>query len=409
MSFSLAELPDDVSKLYVAFSGGVDSLVLLHILVQARLTHGYQLTLWHINHGLQVNADLMEQLARDTALQLDVEVRIDHLNLSADSANLEAVARHARYDLFASVLESDSAVLTAHHMNDQAETLLLNLMRGSGAAGLRAIARIKALGRGWLYRPMLGFQREAIERYALENQLQWIEDPSNQDIQFDRNYLRHEILPVLSKRWPSAVNQIHMSSEWQQEQYELMEDLAGMDYQQIRQIDSFSALPCLDVTRLLQLSSARQKNLIRYWVKSCDLDFPGYKKLAELLAQLASDSKANPRMDFQGYSLRRYAKLLFIVLPVQVEQPRPEYQLEQDDFVIEELGLQVSRQQAFAAAKISDQGQSLCLRFRQPGAAGEGRHSHRLKRLFQQHRVPPWIRSYVPQVIIDDDLQGLLL
>jgi len=169
LPFSLHSLPTQVNRLYLAFSGGLDSVVLLHNLLRYR--HRYQIVLWHINHGLQPEAKDMEAFSRAEATSLQLDIRVDHLELDASAGNVEATARRHRYDLFAARLTKRDALLTAHHANDQAETLMLNLMRGSGPSGLRAIARHKALGQGVLLRPLLDATREDIRKYAELHQL----------------------------------------------------------------------------------------------------------------------------------------------------------------------------------------------------------------------------------------------
>ncbi|MCK4710628.1 MAG: tRNA lysidine(34) synthetase TilS, partial [Gammaproteobacteria bacterium] len=201
-NLALEELPLTTEKLYLAFSGGIDSTVLMHVLLPYK--EQYQIVLWHINHGLQDNAKLMEDFARQQADHFKLEFRLDKLSMNGSDGNLEAKARDHRYRLFEQELSENDVLLTAHHKNDQAETLLLNMMRGSGSTGLRAIARLKTLGKGLLFRPLLNFTRDDIERYAKTHQLQWIEDPSNRETQWSRNYLRHTVWPSIEQRWPSA-------------------------------------------------------------------------------------------------------------------------------------------------------------------------------------------------------------
>jgi len=188
-------LPENTKKLYLAFSGGLDSSVLLHALINYR--QQYQIIVWHINHGLLNNAKSMQDFASKQAEKYGLEFRLDNLNMDSSKGNLEAKARDHRYRLFENALSENDALLTAHHKNDQAETLLLNMMRGSGASGLRAIASQKPLGKGILLRPLLDHTRDDIKAYAQTHQLEWVEDPSNQNTRFDRNFLRHEVLPVL--------------------------------------------------------------------------------------------------------------------------------------------------------------------------------------------------------------------
>lgn len=404
----LDKLPESVTRLYIAFSSGIDSCVLLHRLLQQ--PHNHQLVLWHINHGLQPNALQMQQMASDLAVKYDIEIRIDHLNLNADSSNLEAIARQARYDLFSQALTSQDALLTAHHMNDQAETLMLNLMRGSSSAGLRAIADITSLGQGYLFRPLLNVQREVIEQYASQFDLHWVEDPSNESYKYDRNFLRHQILPRMKQRWPAVIQQLHRVSEWQKEQHQLLQELAQIDFHRCARDHLFSISPCLHIASLTSLSQERQKNLLRFWVSTRHQYPPGFKKLQQILKQVCAATDAMPLIQFSGYSLRCYDGLLFIVDDDQQPDLLADYAVPEDKALeIGALNLSVSRSQLLTKLDLRDQGQKLTLHFRTENSSTNATDSHRLKRLFQKHRVPPWSRNTTAQIYVDGELTDLLL
>jgi tRNA(Ile)-lysidine synthase len=404
----LEKLPESINRLYLAFSSGIDSCVLLHRLLQQQ--HSYSLVLWHINHGLQTNALQMQQMACDLAERYQLEIRVDALNLDPESGNLEAVARQGRYDLFSQALTAQDALLTAHHMNDQAETLMLNLMRGSGSAGLRAIADLTRLGQGWLFRPLLNFQRETIEQYADQHGLQWVEDPSNESYKYDRNFLRHQILPRIKQRWPAVTQQLHRVSEWQREQHQLLQELAQIDLQDCMRDHLFSSSPCLEINALRNLSVERQKNLIRFWVGSRHQQQPGFKKLQQVLRQISAAPDAMPLIQAQGYSLRCYDGLLFMVDDSQEPDLLQVYDvLEDKSLEIKALNIVTNRQQLLAKLKMSEEGQALALHFRTEQASTDASSSHRLKRLFQKYRVPPWLRNTTPQIYVDGKLTDLLL
>lgn len=404
----LEQLPDSVNQLYLAFSGGLDSSVLLHQLQPWR--DRYVLSLWHINHGIQSNAAEMEAFARQQAAYYQLPIRVDHLALNSGQSNLEALARERRYQLFAQAMNAESALLTAHHMNDQAETLLLNLMRGSGPAGLSAIAVCRSLGQGLLFRPLLLSTREQIADYAAEHQVQWFDDPSNQDIGFDRNYLRHEILPKLVERWPAAVAQLHRVSEIQQESELLQADLATLDLQTVTSDRPFTEDGCLDIDKLRQLSPARQKNLVRYWLKSKGLQAPGFQSLHQLLSQLHSRKDSLPLIEGEGFQLRVYQQHVYIHRPCVSEPGAAVYPVpEQGELVIAAIDFRQTRRQLLQYLDLADHGQQLSLHFRQPGVNPPPGQAHRLKRLFQKHKVPPWIRGLVPQIYVDGTLVDLWL
>ncbi|MBC8211594.1 MAG: tRNA lysidine(34) synthetase TilS [Gammaproteobacteria bacterium] len=409
LDLSLQRLPADTKRLLLGYSGGMDSSVLMHALTG--FTSRYNIQLWHINHGLQKNAAEMEQFARNQALHFGLQFRVDRLHMDASLGNLEARAREKRYQLFEQALQPGDVLLTAHHQNDQAETLLLNLMRGSGSAGLRAIARQRALGEGLLFRPLLEISRNEIERYALVHRLDWIDDQSNNSLDFDRNYLRHQVLPKILQRWPSAIQQFQRVSELQSETEQLLLDLATLDYAQSVHYKPWTRNACLSVAALTALTGVRQKNLIRYWIKHHNLPVIGFHKLEQLVGQLESKEDAAPCIEGSGFRIRRYQKFLYLLthrpdpeLAASYEMP-PVSQLE-----IAQIGFSQTRSDVFAYLRRADQGQRVTFRFRQEnGAITPGLHTHRLKRLFQTHQIPPWIRCSIPQIFLDDELVTLWL
>ncbi len=406
-------LPHQVEHYFLAFSGGIDSSVLLHALA-SELPTG-QFSLWHINHGLQSNALQMEQFAHSKADQYGLQVRIDRLDLSANcgqsKGNLEARAREQRYAIFAAGLKSGEALLTAHHQDDQAETLMLNLLRGSGTAGLSGIARERSLGQGRLFRPLLEIPRQQIESYARDHELNWIDDPSNQDDRFNRNYIRHEVLPHVAKRWPGATAQFSRVARWQQESEQLHQDLAQLDLQASEEHRPFASTVCLQIEKLAALSDLRQKNLIRFWIRQQGLALPGHRKMQTLLDQLHAREDATPCISLTGYQIRRYQSALYLCLDAAQLRPKPCYEFARNnDISIPELGLVARRETLFRDLKRPDQDENLQLRFRVVEPGGKpGIHRHHLKRLFQHHRIPPWIRPLIPQIFLNDELAGLLL
>jgi len=404
LPLSLHLIPPSTRRLRIAFSGGLDSVVLSHSLLSLR--EQYSLMLWHVNHGLQSNADAMEDFARQWAEQYDLEFKTQRLKLDPSPGNLEARARDARYGLFAQGMQAGDVLLTAHHANDQAETLLLNLMRGSGVAGLRAIAEQRSLGAGMLIRPLLNLGRDEIHAYARANGLNWIDDPSNASERFDRNFLRHRVMPLIEQRWPAAVRSMRRASGWQQEAYELISQLARDDLARLGRCESFSSHPALDVAELIQLPSARARNLIRYWIEQAAMQPPGSRKLNQLLSQLNARRDAMPSIHAQSYSLRIYRSRLYLVSDELVELDEEYRLVDGESLQIPAIGFNESRTSILSRLGRQDAGQALSLRFRR-FEAHENAHAHRLKRLFQKHAVPPWLRPLTPQVFVDGELVAL--
>ena len=404
MQTCLDIIPDDVGRVYVAYSGGLDSSVLLHLVVNAGR---FEVVPWHVNHGLLEVADQMQQFCVDEARGLGVEPRIDRLELGGLERNIEAEARRRRYRLFERETVDGDCILTAHHADDQAETFLLNALRGSGSAGLRGIARRRRLGRALLLRPLLDVSREQLEAYARDHEIAWFNDPSNRDLRFDRNYLRNQVTPLLKSRWPHFQGALATASGLQAETQTLLDEIAAADFDELRRAES-DGIATLEVSGLLQLSAGRRKNLVRFWVAQLGLAAVPNARLEELMRQLRVDADSLPEVRLPGYSIRLYDRRLFIVQDAPVRLCDGVYDFGRDaEIEIAELDLKLRRCQVFERLGIEDSDQQLSLRFRVNGEANDDRH--RLKRLFQKYRVPPWRRDLVAQVYLDGRLEGLLL
>jgi tRNA(Ile)-lysidine synthase len=404
MQSCLALIPDDTKRVYLAYSGGLDSSVLLHLLISR--DNRFTLIPWHVNHGLLDAAQRMEQFCIDRARHYGLQIRVDHLRLSGVESNIEAEARRQRYQLFSDSSIPGDCILTAHHADDQAETFLLNALRGSGSAGLRGIARQRSLGEALLLRPLLDFSRQRLESYAAEHGLTWFDDPSNADSRFDRNYLRNEVIPSLRSRWPHFQEALSTASQLQAETQQLLDELAALDLQALAQQREYSD-PVLDLAGFMQLSGERCKNLLRYWVAQAGLAAIPNARLRELMKQLYAKPGAIPEIAMSGYSIRIYDQRLFLVRDGVLRHYSGEFEFGlQPRIDIEDFGLHWQRDEIFKRLQIEDRNQQLTLKFRDEGTQNSDRH--RLKRLFQQQRVPPWERAAVAQVYLDGKLCGLL-
>jgi tRNA(Ile)-lysidine synthase len=252
----------------VAFSGGLDSTVLLHLLAGlAQREPLPPLRAIHIQHGLQAAAEAWPAHCQQVCDELGVSLLQREVQV-LPGASLEQAARDARYAAFVELLGLDEVLLTAQHRDDQAETLLFRLLRGAGARGLAAMPATRTLGCGQLVRPLLAVSRAQLEAYARVHGLRWVEDPSNSDERFSRNFLRRQVLPLLAQRWPQAVASMARSAAHLSEAQDLLDELAQVDLAAIEQESRFAGLPLpsLALAPLLRLSAARQRNLVRYWL-----------------------------------------------------------------------------------------------------------------------------------------------
>ena len=259
----------NVTTWRIAFSGGLDSTVLLHLLAHLAKNQSLPaLTAIHVHHGLQAAADAWPEHCQSICDALGVPLEVVRVQVEP-GASLERAARDARYGAFIAATQVGEVLLTGQHRDDQAETLLFRLMRGAGVRGLAGMPRERPLGRGHLLRPLLDATRAELEAYATEYQLSWIEDPSNQDCQFSRNYLRHQVFPVLTARWPQAMATMARSAAHLSEAQGLLDELAQIDLAHAGTVSDFDwlGLPSLELAPLEKLSDARQRNALSHWLK----------------------------------------------------------------------------------------------------------------------------------------------
>ncbi|MFG0585012.1 tRNA lysidine(34) synthetase TilS [Pseudomonas sp. zjy_9] len=252
----------------VAFSGGLDSSVLLHLLAElARREAVPALSAIHVQHGLQPVAAAWPEHCRQFCAALGIPLQVVAVQVAAQ-ASVEQAARQARYAAFAEHLQPDAVLFSAQHRDDQAETLLFRLLRGAGVRGLAAMPGQRPLGRGTLLRPLLDCSRAELQGYAEAHGLSWIEDPSNADTRFSRNFLRQRVMPLLAERWPQASVALARSAAHLSEAEQLLGELARMDLQAARGEPLFPwlALPSLELSLVTQLSDVRQRNLLRHWL-----------------------------------------------------------------------------------------------------------------------------------------------
>lgn len=252
----------------IALSGGLDSSVLLHLLADwARSEDLPPISAIHVHHGLQAAADAWPEHCARVCAQLGIVLEVVRVQV-APGASLEQAARNARYEVFAERLGVGDVLLSAQHRDDQAETLLFRLLRGAGVRGLAAMPASRPLGQGSLLRPLLDSSRAELHEYALSHGIAWIEDPSNADERFSRNFLRRQVMPLLAGRWPQVTASLERSARHLGEAQQLLDELAEMDLAAARGVSACPWLPLqsLDLSALSTLSDARQRNLLRYWL-----------------------------------------------------------------------------------------------------------------------------------------------
>ena len=397
-----------IKHLRVAYSGGVDSHVLLHILaVNRKRLAERTLSAVYVDHGLHAASGAWGEHCQTVCRQLGLmceRVAVEARPVPGESP--EAAARNARYRELGALLGADDALLTAHHCDDQAETLLLQLLRGAGPRGLAAMPAVAALGRGKLLRPLLSVERNEILAYARRHDLVWVEDTSNFDTALDRNYLRHEILPRLQRRWPAASRSLTRAAGLCAETVVLTDVLAADDWRRVRR----PRPDCLGVSELRALERPRQRNVLRYWLRLLGLPMPSKAQLCHVLDDVvAARHDSGPCVRWPGCELRRYRDSLYAMPPLAPHDPNRIWNWSgAAPFLLPGVGrlsLQPAQGEGLAAAVLS--GHELQVRFRRGGERFQPngrRHSQSLKKLLQELGLPPWERSRLPLLYLDDRL-----
>lgn len=388
--------------LLLAFSGGLDSRVLLELLAPLQKSMGFTLHAMHVHHGLSPNADSWADFCETACAKLYVPLQIIKVKIPSNSGTgVEAAARKARYE----ALGSDTAdyIVLAHHEDDQAETLLLQLLRGAGAKGLSAMAAHDQNRR--LLRPLLDIPHSELLAFARQHNLRWIEDESNDDEAYDRNYCRRQIMPLLQQRFPAASHTLARSAAHIAEAAQLLDELAQIDASQYVQEGQ------LDVNGLAGLSDARARNLLRYWLCSHQQNLPTTLRLQEMLRQLLSaknDAGIKIAVDSANdVWLRRYHGFAYVEcnavsLPIaMVWQGETELHMPDNSRLIFERckgsGLAVERL-GIHKLRISQRlgGERFKPELSKP--------TRTLKHLLQEANIPPWQRERLPLVYCDDVL-----
>lgn len=395
-------------RLTVGLSGGRDSVVLLHVLKQLAPVLGFHLAAHHVNHAISPNADSWERFCAGLGAKLGVPFQATRVAVPRRSrAGLEASARAARYSVF-NALGTDYVVL-AHHQDDQAETVLLQLLRGAGVRGLSAMPELRRANKAStapaLLRPLLEVPRSAIEAYAFAHRLEWIDDESNTDTSLARNFLRLRVLPELESRFPAYRKSLVSAAGNQREAALLLDELAAIDAEQ--------GIPNgrLDADFLASLSPPRARNLLRFYLHGLGLSMPDQARLAEMLRQiLLARPDAQMRILHDGRELRRHRGFIEVVdsLPDQATQIRFRWQGE-PRMSFPDLGgeMEFSLCKGQGVALSALRGVELTLRLRRGGERlrpRAGGPSRTLKNLLQESALPPWQRGRLPLLFRADML-----
>lgn len=396
-------------RYWLGLSGGLDSTVLAHLASLAQEQgSAYRFKLVHVHHGLHPNADQWVEYCHNLALSFKLELRT--LNVSAHpkpGESPEAAARKARYEALSNIMKSGDSLLTAHHQDDQTETLLLQLLRGSGLRGLASMPESKVFGPGHLMRPLLSVSRQEIEHYARTHQLEWIDDPSNENTSFDRNFLRHTVIPKLRERWPSLGDAMGRSAHHCAEGLKLLNAHTEAD---LNQLLSSGPDQAISISGLRTHTKEKQKWLLKAWIEQQGLRQPNTRILDHVLLDcLGAGPEQSPLVRWQEGEFRRYRDHLYL-LPQHVTLPlhwEREWVDQRPFHLPDPLGtLEIKSGVPGISRKLFEQGPRF-IRFRKGGEKLklDGRVGrHELRKLYQEAGIPPWIREWIPLIYIGEDL-----
>lgn len=399
----------DYTRFILAFSGGVDSRVLLDLLARYQQERTVECLAVHVHHGLSANADDWAERCQQWGLASDIPVIVEYAHIAhVTGASLEQVARDARYALLAKHVTEKSCLLLGQHADDQVETFLLALKRGSGLKGLASMAQHDTFAKGGRLRPILTHTRRDIEEYAARHQLHWVTDESNQDERFDRNFLRHQITPSLTARWPNIYTSIQRSAELCAQQEEVMNYLLEDKLNAVRHHDNSLSITCLQPQ-----PDALRAMIFRRWLHKLGVTMPSRRHTQMMWHEVAlAASDANPMLNLGVYHIRRFQQRLYCVRPVDdVSQWQQVLRLDEPLVLPSDLGtlyLHTGESNGLSLSLPPDYDSSaLSVSFDPAGreARPQGRAGRRkLKKLYQEMGIPSWHRRQYPIILYHEQV-----
>ena len=366
-------------NIVIALSGGIDSVVLLHFL---NSHYPGNIRAVHINHNLSKHSKDWSLFCKELCHKQDIEFKSIDINIKT-SSNVEENARKKRYNSLKSELSKNEVLCTAHHQEDQSETFLLQLFRGSGVAGLASMPKMKSFADAFLYRPFLHISKQLIVDYATKYNLDWVEDDSNINLNFKRNLLRLELIPKLELGFDGVIKNISRSAYHQSEALKLINDLAKIDIEKFNLVINHK----IQVLSLIQLPERRVANVLRYYIAQRGFLMPSNKVLTELISVLRAKDDAKVILKWHLYEVRRYDNELYF------------FDGEPDR----------SNEDCPLFNKLKDQ-TNFTIRFRQDGQRVRlkgKKHSSSLKKILQSANIPPWERDKLRMYYINDTLVGM--
>lgn len=422
---ALEEIPQSHDYL-IGLSGGLDSLALIHFCVPYLRQFTSSVKAIHVHHGLSEHADEWAQFCLKVCHAIDLELIVERVQVKVEGEGLEAAARNARYQAFSRYMQQSSVLLLGHHLNDQAETLLMRFLKGLGPSGLRGILRQRAFAGGLIFRPWLHVPRAVLEKQIRCSTKDWVEDESNQDRRFERNFLRHDVLPLLERRRPSVLQDLQHAADRSADYVAFVEHWCRQQEAQFLS-QAYSMEKAIDLKRLKRFTELEQKFILRYWFDTLGVHQPGDANFSRILSDLiAPDAVSKAEVLWRDYCARVFDGTLFCFRSVDLLSQAYEHVIPLGDILdkgekpfrlalpdgvllIEKAleegesggGLSSSIYQYDIVCFIPAETEHLVIRSKKPGDQINLNQdfSQTLKKLYQTHRVLPWHRESIPVLL----------
>lgn len=392
------------NKFCIAFSGGMDSTVLLHVMKNI-IDEKSQIRAIHINHNIVDNSKVWTKTCKSICKNFGIDIEIISLEVTHNGYGLEAAARDERYEKLKEKLYENEYLLTAHHEEDQMETVFLRMARGTGLDGLQGINEKYSFGEGIIFRPMLEVSKTSVMDYAKEHQLKWVEDSSNQDTHFDRNFLRKKIIPQFRERWPSIASSVSRLSQLSAQNIKILNQIAEED---IGPIANMNELP---LAKLLDKSFERANNMLRYIILANGMSIPSMKTLQDGLKEMLDPETDKSVIAWKDYCIRKYKNHLYFLSNSDLEPNKVDVRIPWEIGKTVNLGENIG---TIEATFIHGDGLSiekcknkLTISYRQGGELIKPighRINKSLKNLFQENQILPWMRDKIPLIYYQDEL-----
>ncbi|HMI76783.1 MAG TPA: tRNA lysidine(34) synthetase TilS [Buchnera sp. (in: enterobacteria)] len=391
----------------LSYSGGLDSSVLLHILIQIKIKNpNFYFRAIHINHQLHADSDLWSKHCQIECNKNNVSLIVQKINIQNN--NVESRARSARYNIINKNKLPDEILLTAHHLNDQCETFLLALKRGSGPKGLSSMAIYKKNKSLIHIRPLLETKKSEIETWAKKNNIRWIEDTSNLNTYYDRNFLRNNIIPILQDKWPHFIKNCARSAYLCSIQEQVLQNFSNAILQ-----DNLFLNNALNIEKLKYLSPEQNALILRHWIKLQGGEMPSYKKIKQINNDIIhSDIYKSPKMNFKTYAIYRYKNQIHFIKPIIPSVKHLIifwHDITKPLLLPNKLGV-ISQHSMGIKIRVPKKNELINIRFQDNGyyyLIGKN-NKKKLKKIWQEFNIPIWMRYNIPLLFYNNNLISAL-